>query len=82
MIEDKAKALRELVTHYDELLADAADQRRFLMRVASAMGFSPGAIPRRYTNSGNLEEVVLKVLADAKINAYDIARRASGDDDQ
>lgn len=79
---DFAHGMQRLLEERVDLQSKAKRQREFLDEVCAALGFSKGAVPRRYLKEDSLEKAVLAVLRDAKVNAYQVAFEASGDGDQ
>jgi hypothetical protein len=84
-MKDCGRDLRALLEHYDELRAEAEAHAELLRRIVALLGFAPGAIPARYMRAigsglGDVGDVILAVLSDAKLNAYRLAKTVEGDE--
>lgn len=78
------ETLRSIVTEYDAIVAERNRLRADIGRIAEALNLSEGCIPSAFLvalpTSGTMVDVILDVLAEAKINAHDLneARKKRG----
>lgn len=79
---DFAHGMQKLLDERKELYGRTKAHAEFLRKLCEALGFAPSAVPRRYIVGTSLEEAILKVLEDAKVNAYRLAAEVTGDEDQ